>query len=161
MDTSPKQMPELFAQLGLPSAPDDIKAFVKRYRPLPDHLKLADAPIWNDSQASFLKEKLREDSDWALLIDSLSAQLHAHPDSGSLPQAEAPADPIGEGNVAAARRYNEAVQNHVATHDVTAEARAAAPKTTAEAQALQAAERAGAAPAAGQPGVGVAETLKG
>ena len=87
MDTSPKQMPELFDQLGLPSAPEDIEAFVKRYRPLPDHLKLADAPIWNDSQASFLKEKLREDSDWALVIDNLSAQLRTHPDTSSLPKS--------------------------------------------------------------------------
>ncbi len=155
MDTSPKQMPELFDQLGLPSAPEEIETFVRRYRPLADHLKLADAPIWNDSQASFLKEKLHEDSDWALLIDNLNAQLRAHPDSGSLQKADAadaadaPAEPIGEGNVAAARRYNEAVQKHAATHDITAEARAAAPRTPAEAQALQAAERVGAAAAAG------------
>lgn len=150
MDTSPKEMSELFAQLGLPSSPDEIKAFIKRYQPLDNKLRLADAPIWNDSQASFLKEKLRDDSDWALLIDSLSAQLRAHPDPGSLPQAEAPEEPVGEGNLAAARRYNEAAQVYVASHDVTAEARAAAPQTPAEAQALQAAERAAAAPAAGK-----------
>ncbi len=84
-----------------------------------------------------------------LLIDNLNAQLRAHAESGSLPKADAPADPIGEGHVAAARRYNEAAQKHAATHDITAEARAAAPKTPAEAQALQAAERAGAAKSAG------------
>ncbi len=147
MDTSPKEMPDLFAQLGLPSSPEDIDAFIQRHRPLDDKFRLAEAPIWTASQASFLQEKLREDSDWVMLIDRLSAQLRAHPDTASLPQASALAAPVGEGHVAAARRYSEAEQDFVASHDVTAEARAAAPKTADEAQALQAAQRKGAAPA--------------
>jgi Protein of unknown function (DUF2789) len=150
MDTTPKQMTDLFAQLGLPCEPADIKAFIQRYRPLDDKLRLADAPIWNDSQAAFLKEKLKDDGDWAMLIDSLNAQLRSHPATDSLPQAEPDAQNEGEGNVTAARRYNAATQAYVDSHDVTADARAAAPRTLQEAQAMQAAEAEAAARAAGE-----------
>lgn len=108
MDTGPKEMPELFAQLGLPSSPEDIKSFINQHRPLDDNTRLADAPIWNSSQAEFLKEKLRDDSDWAMLIDNLSAQLRAHPETGSLPHVGSREEPVGDGNVAAARRQEPA-----------------------------------------------------
>lgn len=105
MDTTTHHtMEELFAQLGLPSEPADIKAFVRQHRPLPDHLRLADAPFWTDSQASFLREQIRVDDDWAVLIDTLNAQLREHPPVEALPQAAADeANHEGEGKVSAAR----------------------------------------------------------
>lgn len=69
---------ELFAQLGLPSSPDEVAAFVRRHAPLPATLALPDAPIWTAAQATLLREKLQEDADWAELVDQLDAALR-HP----------------------------------------------------------------------------------
>ena len=35
------------------------------------------APFWNDAQRQFLREELREDADWAIVVDELSEALHA------------------------------------------------------------------------------------
>lgn len=88
MDTTTHHtMEALFAQLGLPSEPADIEAFVRQHRPLADHLRLFEAPFWTDSQAIFLREQIRLDDDWALLIDTLNAQLRDHTPVDELRQA--------------------------------------------------------------------------
>lgn len=68
---------ELFSQLGLPNDGDAIEAFIKAHSPLPETVKIADAPFWTTAQAAFLREKLAEDADWAELVDQLSASLRA------------------------------------------------------------------------------------
>jgi hypothetical protein len=148
MDTTTHHtMEELFAQLGLPCAPADIKAFVRQHRPLPDHLRLSDAAFWTESQAAFLREQIRVDDDWAILVDTLNAQLREHPTVDALPQVEAGDENEGEGNVTAARRYNEATQFFVSTHDTDRAARQAAPSDAAQARDMQDAERTAAAKA--------------
>lgn len=149
MDTTTHHtMQALFDQLGLPSGDADIQAFVRRHRPLQSHLRLWEAPFWNESQASFLREQLRVDDDWAVLIDTLNAQLRADPAPHDGPRAAAADHPNeGEGNVTAARRYNAAVQRHASTVDTARAAREAAPADEREAQALRQAEEAGAAKA--------------
>ncbi len=87
MDAAIHTMPDLFAQLGLPNEPHQIRAFVQRHRPLDPALRLKDAPFWNPSQAALIQQKLSEDSDWALLVDGLNAQLREHPDPADLSQA--------------------------------------------------------------------------
>jgi hypothetical protein len=49
----------------------------------------------------------------------------------------------GEGDYEAARRYRNRVERYVATHDASAEARKARPRSAEEARALDAAESAG------------------
>ena len=49
----------------------------------------------------------------------------------------------GEGNYAASRQYNEGVRKHLQSHDVEKEARDAAPRSDAEAQAMKVAESRG------------------
>jgi hypothetical protein len=49
----------------------------------------------------------------------------------------------GEGNYKAARQYNEGLKDHVEHHDIEKEARAAAPKSEAEAKEMEDAERIG------------------
>jgi hypothetical protein len=49
----------------------------------------------------------------------------------------------GEGNYEATRRYNEGLKDHVEHHDVEKEARDAAPRSEAERQEMEEAERAG------------------
>lgn len=150
MDTTTHHtMQDLFAQLGLPSEPAEIRAFVRCHRPLPDHLRLSDAPFWTDSQAAFLREQIRVDDDWAVLVDTLNAQLREHPSVDDLPQADDAPDNQGEGNVAAARRYNEATQFYVSRNDTQRAAREAAPADAREARELRQAEQAAAGKARG------------
>lgn len=82
-------MQDLFAQLGLPDDEPSIKRFVREHRPLPDRQRVHEAPFWNDAQAAFLREKLKDDSDWAIPIDELSACLHEHTPPSDLPQGDA------------------------------------------------------------------------
>lgn len=75
MDTSPHNMQTLFDQLGLDSSPAAIEQFIADHRPLPREIELAQAPFWNDSQASFLSEGIAADAAWAEIIDELDARL--------------------------------------------------------------------------------------
>ncbi len=76
MDAHIHTLRDLFAQLGLQDEQDQIDAFIESARPLPANLHVADAPLWSESQAAFLKEALQNDSDWAELVDQLNMDLH-------------------------------------------------------------------------------------
>lgn len=68
-------LPALFKQLGLPSEPRDIEAFVSSHGPLKAEIALADAFFWTPAQAAFLREKIQEDADWAEIVDQLNLML--------------------------------------------------------------------------------------
>ncbi len=74
MDTSLHTLCTLFAQLGLPDSPADIRAFIASH-PLPADTAIEDAPFWTVAQAAFLKQALDDDADWAELVDTLAARL--------------------------------------------------------------------------------------
>jgi hypothetical protein len=74
MDTSAHDIAHLFEQLGLPSAPADIDAFVASHR-LAQGVSLCKAPFWNPAQAQFLAQALADDSDWAEAADALALRL--------------------------------------------------------------------------------------
>lgn len=76
METPLHSMRNLFAQLGLASDQASIDEFIARHSPLPENMKLADAPFWTPSQAAFLREEILEDADWAEIVDQLNASLH-------------------------------------------------------------------------------------
>lgn len=76
METTNHTMRDLFAQLGLPNGDGEIQAFVATRRPLAGDMRLADAPFWTPAQANFLREELRDDADWAELVDQLNLMLH-------------------------------------------------------------------------------------
>ncbi len=75
MESHQHSMTDLFAQLGLPSSPEAIQAFVDNHRPLSSPLPLPEAPFWSPAQASFLRDRVAEDADWAGVIDQLDAGL--------------------------------------------------------------------------------------
>ena len=77
MDLTNHDLKDLFEQLGLPSAPADIDAFIGKHRPLAESVALADAPFWNEAQAQFLREEIIEDADWAEMVDQLNIRLRA------------------------------------------------------------------------------------
>jgi hypothetical protein len=68
-------LPELFRQLGLSDAPDDIEEFIAAHRPLPTHVEISDAPFWTAAQRALLCEQLARDADWAEVVDVLSVRL--------------------------------------------------------------------------------------
>jgi hypothetical protein len=76
MEGNLHSMTNLFTQLGLPSTPEDIQAFIESNRPLARHLALHQAPFWSPSQAEFLRDNIQEDADWAGVIDRLDSGLH-------------------------------------------------------------------------------------
>jgi len=76
MDTHLHAMPELFAQLGLPSTPEAIQAFIETNRSRAAHIALPDAPFWTPSQAEFLRDQVQNDADWAGVIDALDGAFH-------------------------------------------------------------------------------------
>ncbi|KPC28188.1 Uncharacterized protein ABJ99_3345 [Pseudomonas syringae pv. cilantro] len=78
MDLTTATLNDLFAQLGLGSEDKDIDAFVAAHQ-LDDDVKLIDAQFWTPQQAAFLKELLREDAEWAPVVDDLNARLHKKP----------------------------------------------------------------------------------
>jgi len=75
MDTSRHDLTTLFLQLGLPADEASIAQFIVDHSPIPEHVPLSEASFWNPSQATFLKQGIEEDSDWAEIIDHLDVWL--------------------------------------------------------------------------------------
>jgi hypothetical protein len=70
---------ELFAQLGLPNSETEIRQFIGRHSPLPDTMRLEEAPFWTPAQAQLLREERIDDADWAMVVDQLNIALHSRP----------------------------------------------------------------------------------
>ena len=77
MDKSFHRFSELLAQLGLPGSEPEITTFLRLHSPLAGDIAWADAAFWTPSQAAFLREELREDADWAEVVDELNLALRA------------------------------------------------------------------------------------
>lgn len=75
MDRSSHTLACLFSQLGLNSTEKGIEKFIIYNHGIPDHLRLHQSDIWNQSQANFLYEAIQDDSDWAEIVDSLDTLL--------------------------------------------------------------------------------------
>lgn len=71
---------QLFAQLGLPDDEASIRAFIATHAPLPEDMRLEEAPFWTASQAQLLREERLEDADWIVVIDQLNVAMHATPE---------------------------------------------------------------------------------
>lgn len=76
MELPNKDLSTLFEQLGLPSDAASIDNFIATHRPLPNHVKVSEAPFWSDAQGAFLKEQLMDDAEWAPIVDELNVRLH-------------------------------------------------------------------------------------
>lgn len=70
---------DLFAQLGLDNDADSIAQFLQRHKPLDDALLLHEADFWTPQQAQMLKEKIKNDDEWAIVVDQLNAALREPP----------------------------------------------------------------------------------
>lgn len=65
----------LFEQLGLPDDAGSIEAFIESHSLAPNQA-IEEAAFWNPAQASFLREELQKDAEWAPVIDELNTLLH-------------------------------------------------------------------------------------
>ena len=54
---------DLFAQLGLPDDHASIQQFIATHSPLPDGMRLEEAPFWTPAQAQLLREERLDDAD--------------------------------------------------------------------------------------------------
>ncbi|MDR6991018.1 DUF2789 domain-containing protein [Luteimonas sp. 3794] len=79
MESTVHPFSELFAQLGLPNDEASIRDFIASHGPLPDDMRLEEAPFWTESQAQLLREERIDDADWIVVIDQLNVALHARP----------------------------------------------------------------------------------
>lgn len=79
MEHAVHPLPELFAQLGLPNSAQDIRWFITTHAPLPDGMRLEEAPFWTPAQAQWLREERIDDADWIGVIDQLNLALHGAP----------------------------------------------------------------------------------
>ena len=43
---------------------------------MPETMRLEEAPFWSPAQATFLREEILEDGDWAEAVDELNLRLH-------------------------------------------------------------------------------------
>jgi hypothetical protein len=76
MDTTESRMTTLFEQLGLESSNEAIATFILDHQ-LPADVKVTEATYWSAAQRQFLGEQLKEDADWAIVVDELNEALHA------------------------------------------------------------------------------------
>lgn len=77
MDTSAHTFSALFEQLGLASDNEAIEQFIRTHRLFGDEVALHDASFWSESQATFLRDAISNDSDWAEIVDELNNSLHS------------------------------------------------------------------------------------
>lgn len=75
MDRSEHNINTLFAQLGLDDDERSISRFINAHRGLTDTICLSDAAFWTPSQSGFLRDAIKEDSDWAEVVDQLDTLL--------------------------------------------------------------------------------------
>ncbi|MBL8484851.1 MAG: DUF2789 domain-containing protein [Rhodocyclaceae bacterium] len=75
MESQLHTMSNLFAQLGLASDAAAIDGFIETHSPLAADVLLADAAFWSPNQATFLREEILDDADWAEVIDELNSRL--------------------------------------------------------------------------------------
>ncbi|MBB2488010.1 DUF2789 domain-containing protein [Mitsuaria sp. WAJ17] len=75
MNLTNHRFTDLFAQLGLPDHPEEIRHFIWQNSPLDPALRIDEAPFWTPAQARLLREELSANADWAQLVDQLSNAL--------------------------------------------------------------------------------------
>ena len=80
MESTVHPFSELFAQLVLADDNASIQQFIATHSPIPNDMRLEDAPFWSTAQSQLLREERRDDADWAMVVDRFNVALHAMPD---------------------------------------------------------------------------------
>ena len=61
-------------------ANDGSQFIIATHSPIPNDMRLEDAPFWSTAQSQLLREERRDDADWAMVVDRLNVALHAMPE---------------------------------------------------------------------------------
>lgn len=77
MERPAHSMSNLFCQLGQASDETAIDHFIAMHRPLAGTVRLHEATFWTPAQASFLRDAIIDDADWAEIVEELNSALHA------------------------------------------------------------------------------------
>lgn len=75
MQTVDPNLNNLFEQLGLASDDQSINQFIEQNKGQVASTLLHEMPMWNDSQAEFLRQAKAVDAEWAEIVDELDARL--------------------------------------------------------------------------------------
>ena len=75
MTLSTQQLGVLFDRLGLDSDDQAIKTFIEKNRPIPRSTPLHEAGIWSQFQAAILEGAIKEDTNFAEMVETLEALL--------------------------------------------------------------------------------------
>lgn len=75
MDTVKPTIIALFQQLGLGQDEAAVNEFIEQNKGVPATTLLHEMPVWNNTQAEFLKHAKERDADWAEVVDELDARL--------------------------------------------------------------------------------------
>jgi len=75
MEPNSHDLDSLFKQLGLAGSNESVQEFIRKNRPIPNNVELHQADFWTAAQASFLKEAIEEDADWAEVVDVLNVMM--------------------------------------------------------------------------------------
>ncbi|MHC6526995.1 DUF2789 domain-containing protein [Vibrio proteolyticus] len=75
MELHQHSIPDLFQQLGLGSSEQEIRSFVTEHGDDLGSTPIYEASFWTPAQASFLKQALEDDADWAEVVDQLDVML--------------------------------------------------------------------------------------
>lgn len=68
-------MSTLFEQLGLNNSEQEIESFLESHSSLAQGEFLYEAEYWNPSQATFLRQAIQFDAEWAGVVDLLDVML--------------------------------------------------------------------------------------
>ncbi|HAK32778.1 MAG TPA: DUF2789 domain-containing protein [Acinetobacter radioresistens] len=69
------RMTHLFQQLGLDSSEAAIAQFIEQHQ-LAAPVYISEANFWTTAQSQFIREHMKSDDDWAIVIDQLNESLH-------------------------------------------------------------------------------------
>jgi hypothetical protein len=72
-------MSDLFQQLGLPSDSKAIADFIAHHAGICRLYSLVQAPMWTDSQRTFLSEAIAQDAEWCIPAEQLTSLLQECP----------------------------------------------------------------------------------
>lgn len=73
-NTRPR-MTHLFQQLGLDASETAIAEFIGQHQ-LAAEVYISEADFWTAAQSQFIREHMKSDDDWAIIIDQLNESLH-------------------------------------------------------------------------------------
>ena len=75
MELTMPTMTLLFKQLGLKHSESEIRQFIALHQLEDRNKNLSEASFWTAAQSDFLQQAIKEDANWAIVVDLLNSYL--------------------------------------------------------------------------------------